>query len=141
MKSFKSWKYYHKWLSENDHHNHESSRFVRFLFPLTGLACLIWLIVRIIPKPSRAQYPCMKVAAPVAGSFVAYVVGLVVAALSFKKAGDYFRNSKYLLASVLVFSGFAAGLFMTLNTGSESFASSVSTDSLFVPVDPPNSPM
>ncbi|HEX9934288.1 MAG TPA: DUF362 domain-containing protein, partial [bacterium] len=83
----------------------------------------------------------MKVAAPIAGGFLAYVVGLAVAVFSFKKAGHYFRKSKYVLASILLLFGFAAGLFTILKTETRSYAHTNSADSLFVPTDPPNSPM
>ena len=53
-----------------DQKSSESGRLARFLLPLMGLACLIWMLVRVIPKPSRAEYPCMKVAAPIAGGFI-----------------------------------------------------------------------
>jgi hypothetical protein len=36
----------------------------RLLLPLTGLAALIWIIIRVAPKPSRAQYPCVQAATP-----------------------------------------------------------------------------
>ena len=63
----------------------------RFLLPLTGLACLVWMLVRVIPKPSRAEYPCMKVAAPLAGGFIAYIAGMTIVLFSFKKARHLFR--------------------------------------------------
>lgn len=105
------------------------------------MACLIWMLVRIIPKPSRAQYPCMKVAAPMASGFLVYVAGLAATIFSFRKARHFFRKSNYILASVLILSGAAIGLFTILHTDTESYAFSVSGDSLFVPTDPPNSPM
>jgi uncharacterized protein (DUF362 family) len=141
MKPFRSLRRHRGWIAENHQANRGRNKLVRFLFPLTGLVSLIWLLIRIIPKPSRAQYPCMKAAAPIAGGFLAYIVALAVAAFSFKKAGHYFRKSKHLLASVLVLLGFAAGLFTVLKTETGSYAHSVAADSLFVPIDSPNSPM
>jgi hypothetical protein len=37
---------------------------------LAGLASLVWFLVRVIPKPSRAFYPCQRAAAPLASGFV-----------------------------------------------------------------------
>lgn len=121
-------------------HHLRHDRFVRFLFPLIGLASLIWMLIRIIPKPSRAQYPCMKVAAPIASGFVAYIASMLIAVFSFKKAGNYFHRSKYVMASVLAFAALAAGAFTILRTDAVSHAGT-KADSLFVPTDPPNTPM
>ena len=41
-----------------------------------GLVSLIWFLVRVIPKPSRASYPCQRAAAPLASGFVIWLVGL-----------------------------------------------------------------
>lgn len=111
------------------------------LFPLIGLSALIWIIIRVIPKPSRMQYPCIKTAAPVAAGFVTYIIGLAAAVFFYKTGKYYIRKSKYLLASILLFLSIAAGLFTVLKTDNESYASIKYTDSLFIPVEPPNTPM
>jgi hypothetical protein len=38
----------------------------QWLFPLVGIAALVWYLVRVIPKPSRASYPCQRAALSVA---------------------------------------------------------------------------
>ena len=113
----------------------------RFLLPLTGLACLVWMLVRVIPKPSRAEYPCMKVAAPLAGGFLAYIAGMAIALFSLKKAAHLFGEKKFVVAAALVFCTAAAGIFTVLKTDSQSRAAILSTDSLFVPSDSPNTPI
>jgi Domain of unknown function (DUF362)/Secretion system C-terminal sorting domain len=106
-----------------------------------GLASLAWMLIRIIPKPSRAQYPCMRVAAPLAGSFIAYVGTAAIALLSFKRARQYFRRSRFAVASLFMMFGMAAATFMLLRTDARSYAFPATNDSLFVPSDPPNSPV
>jgi hypothetical protein len=132
---------HHKMSEKHQHNFLKDNKFIRFLFPLTGLACLIWWLIRVIPKPSRAEYPCMKVAAPIASGFILYIITLVVAVFSFKKAKAYFQNSKYALASIFILSSAVAGLFSILHTDNESYAHSVIADSLFVPIDSANSPI
>jgi hypothetical protein len=112
----------------------------RLFLPLIGFASLVWMLIRIIPKPSRAEYPCMKVAAPIASGFVAYVASVMIAVFSFEKARRYFHNARYVLASVMAFTALAAGLFVILRTDTETSARTMG-DSLFVPTDPPNTPM
>ena len=123
------------------HKSTGSNRLSRFLLPLTGLACLIWMLVRIIPKPSRADYPCMKVAAPLAGGFVAYIAGMAIVLISFKKAAHLLREKRSIVAATLVLCGVAVGMFTVLKTDSQSHAATLATDSLFVPSDSPNTPV
>ncbi len=126
-----------------DHRSSKGNRFSRFLLPLTGLACLVWMLIRVIPKPSRAEYPCMKVAAPLAGGFVAYIAGMAIALFSLRKASHLFAKHRSVWAAALVLCGVAVGMFTVLKTDSESqsYAAITATDSLFVPGEPPNTPM
>ncbi|MBP1657311.1 MAG: hypothetical protein H6Q31_1912, partial [Bacteroidetes bacterium] len=48
-----------------------------WLWIVVGLASAIWVLIRVIPKPSRATYPCQKVAQPLAAGFVVWLLGLV----------------------------------------------------------------
>ncbi|MEF8848614.1 MAG: DUF362 domain-containing protein [Candidatus Thermoplasmatota archaeon] len=41
-------------------------------FHIAGIACLIWFLIRVIPKPTRSQYPCQQVAIPVALGYIAF---------------------------------------------------------------------
>jgi hypothetical protein len=117
------------------------NKFPQWLFPITGLACLIWFLIRVIPKPSRAQYPCMRVAAPIASSFILYITGLAAAVFSFKKARQYFRKAQYTIALILFLSGLTVAVFMTYNKSTASFSSSVYNNVLTGPVDSANCPI
>lgn len=83
-------------------------------FPILGLTSLIWFLMRVIPKPSRAAYPCMRTAAPLASTFVVYVTGFLTSIFFFKRAQKFWRQSRYVvftLALVLAAS-FAIGSFL-----------------------------
>src|SRR5690242_5226429 len=60
--------------------------FLGWLFSGMGLVSLIWFLVRVIPKPIRATYPCQRIAAPVASSFVVWLLGIVGSAVAWRKA-------------------------------------------------------
>lgn len=49
---------------------------LKCLLPLIGLLALIWFLLRVIPKPSRAAYPCQRIAFPLASSFILWLMGL-----------------------------------------------------------------
>jgi hypothetical protein len=114
----------------------------KLLFPIIGIAAIVWILVRVIPKPSRAQYPCMKVAAPIASGFIVYVAGLAAAVFSFKKARIHFRNSRTGYAIVFVIAALIIGLFTILKSNTDFYAQTKSSnDSVFVPFDSANSPI
>ena len=73
---------------------------VRFLLPVLGFLSAVWMLIRIIPKPSRASYPCMKVAAPLASSFIAYCSGLFISIISWNRAKRAFREKRFIWAVV-----------------------------------------
>ena len=75
-------------------------RWIRWIFPLAGLASLIWFLIRVIPKPSRALYPCQRVAFPLASGFIASLLGFGASALAFKRARLNFARRRYLVAMV-----------------------------------------
>jgi hypothetical protein len=38
-------------------------------FILLGISSTVWFLIRVIPKPQRANYPCMQAAAPMMSGF------------------------------------------------------------------------
>ncbi len=60
--------------------------FLGWLFSGLGLVSLLWFLVRVIPKPSRASYPCQRIAFPVASGFVVWVLALLGSAFAWRKA-------------------------------------------------------
>jgi hypothetical protein len=78
---------------------------IKLFFPFIGIASLVWFLIRVIPKPSRAGYPCMRVAAPLASSFVMYVVSLIGSIAAFKYAKIKFKDTRYIsgILALIVF--------------------------------------
>ncbi|MBN1996431.1 DUF362 domain-containing protein, partial [candidate division KSB1 bacterium] len=72
----------------------------KLFFPVFGFLSLCWFLIRVIPKPSRASYPCMRATAPLASSFVVWVTGLFASVLFFKKARKFLFESRYILFSL-----------------------------------------
>jgi hypothetical protein len=72
----------------------------KLLFPIIGFLSLLWFLIRVIPKPSRISYPCMRATAPLAWSFVVWSTGLFASVLFFKKAKGFLFQSRYLLFSL-----------------------------------------
>ena len=69
-----------------------------WLLPVTGFLALIWFLIRVIPKPSRAAYPCQRVAAPLASTFVVWLMGLVGSVMAYCRGKALLRRSRAPLA-------------------------------------------
>ncbi|KNY26650.1 sugar-binding protein [Pseudobacteroides cellulosolvens] len=71
--------------------------FRKLLYPIMGLIALIWFFIRVIPKPSRATYPCQRAAFPIASSFVIWLTGILGGIAIFKKLNKRFAGSRYVM--------------------------------------------
>ncbi len=110
----------------------------KLLFIATGIISTIWFLIRVIPKPSRAAYPCMRVAAPVMSGFVVYLLTLGGVAIFLRKARRNFLRARYVAAASLLFAALITGaVFMGQNV-LFSHAKGLSTSG---PGDGPNQPM
>jgi hypothetical protein len=83
----------------------ENKSIFRLGFILTGILSSLWFLIRVIPKPQRATYPCMRVAAPWASAFLVYLIGLTGSVFSFKKSRHYFKVSRYRFAIAFLIAG------------------------------------
>lgn len=92
-----------------------------------GLAALIWFLIRVIPKPSRASYPCMKATMPLAASFVLYMMSLTSTMFVFKKARRFLINARYLLFTITLLIGIALSFITTALNNQKANASYMST--------------
>jgi parallel beta-helix repeat protein len=108
---------------------------VRWILPLAGVASLLWFLVRVVPKPSRATYPCQRLAAPLAGGFVIWLTGLLGSTLAYRQARRLIGQCRYLMAGVLLAVAVAA-VWWSLNLSADRGARAAWT-----PSEPPNSPM
>ncbi len=87
--------------------------FMKISFIITGIASTIWFLFRVIPKPQRATYPCMRIAAPIMSGFVIYLLSLIGSVAAFRKARLSFSRSKYIYGTVLILVAFTGLLFVT----------------------------
>ena len=74
-----------------------------------GFFALMWFLFRVIPKPSRASYPCQQAAFPLASAFVIWLTGVVGSYFGMKHLGRLITKNKYrILGAGLVATLFAA---------------------------------
>jgi hypothetical protein len=80
-------------------------------FIFAGVSSTIWFLSRVIPKPSRAAYPCMRAAAPIMSSFIIWGLSLLGVAAFYRKTKVSIARSRYLYAGL-----FAVALFVSAAT-------------------------
>jgi len=90
----------------------------RLLLIVMGILSTVWFLVRVIPKPSRATYPCMQVAAPFMSGFIVYLLSLGGITLAFRKAKQNIVKGRYLATGLFLLFA-VSGLVFTLTRGSQ----------------------
>jgi uncharacterized protein (DUF362 family) len=121
------------------HRHHERERawagWARVLYPVMCLAALAWFMVRVIPKPIRASYPCQRAAFPLASSLVIWLVGLKGGLWFWQELKAQWRHARPQLAkAVLVL---ASGLATWWAMGRSGLFAPLA----WTPSDPPNTPL
>ncbi len=86
-------------------------RLGKIVFVVMGMLATLWFLVSVIPKPSRATYPCMRAAAPIMSSFVVYLLGASATLFAFKKARKTLLNARYFATAFFVLVAISAAFF------------------------------
>ena len=88
----------------------------KIVYITISILATIWFLVRVIPKPSRATYPCMQIAAPMMSGFVLWIIAITGAAFAFKTAKLKILEAKYLAAVLFLIMGIASISFYSLRS-------------------------
>ena len=110
----------------------------RMLLPLIGGLALLWWLIRVIPKPSRADYPCQRVALPIAFQGITLLAGLFAVPVTFRKTRKLLYAHRYAAAAIGL--ALCAGGSLAVRTVCENAAKAEDTGT-FTPSDGPNQPM
>ncbi|MCD4774081.1 MAG: DUF362 domain-containing protein [Bacteroidales bacterium] len=70
---------------------------------ILGIVSTIWFLIRVIPKPSRASYPCMQVASPIMANFILYILSITGSFAAYKWFKYHLAKTKYINAFLLFF--------------------------------------
>jgi len=92
----------------------------RWLAWLTGCCALLWFLIRVIPKPSRAAYPCQRAAFPAASAFIVSLLTGCGGVAVFLR-----RHKLPVLAAVVLITGI--GIFLSSNLSAFDAAAPVSS--------------
>ena len=108
-------------------------------FLVLGIVSTAWFLIRVIPKPSRAAYPCMRTAAPFMSALLVYMLSFSGAFLAFRKARTNFYKSRYVMAGVFTALSLLIGLIFFGQDVRVAIAQNLSANGVLP--DGPNSPM
>lgn len=107
---------HHKNLKKQVSKSNDTPKYRRWLFlvtPVIGFIALLWFLIRVIPKPSRATYPCQRAAFPLASGFICWLLGLGGSVMILRRARRQFLQVRVVSAVTLF--GLAVGaLWVTL---------------------------
>ena len=109
--------------------------YMKWLWLFAGFFSLVWFLIRVIPKPSRANYPCQRAAFPLASSFLAYILGGCLTIAAFKKARKHVKQTRYVLAGFCITIGLMTAWLAVSVDSQRALAET------FIPVDPCNCPI
>jgi hypothetical protein len=76
----------------------------KLVFFVLGILSTLWFLIRVIPKPSRAAYPCMQATAPYMSAFVLWLTGIGGSAFSLVQLRKNWVASRYVLVFVFLLS-------------------------------------
>lgn len=74
----------------------------KVFFFFLGISSFIWFLIRVIPKPSRASYPCMRATAPFMSAFILYMISLTTTVWFLKKHNIKFMQTKFMMFFVFM---------------------------------------
>ncbi len=88
-------------------------------FILLGISSTLWFLVRVIPKPSRATYPCIQAASPIMSGFVIWLLSITGSTVAFNKAKKRFFKARYFAAAGFVMLGIFVATLYTAESGAK----------------------
>ncbi len=97
-----------------------------------GVISTIWFLIRVIPKPQRAGYPCMRAAFPVMTGFLLWIGSVTGAFAAFKLSGKYLRQKKVYFPILFAIIGIVFSLMVVIQPHQKSSAGILSSNAEIV---------
>jgi len=89
-----------------------AGKLARLSAAIVGLSALVWFLLRVIPKPSRATYPCQRAAFPIASAFVVWLCASMAGIFSLATLRQLVRRYRWAAVSLCAVTLAAAGVWL-----------------------------
>ena len=107
----------------------------KILFFILGILTTAWFLIRVIPKPQRATYPCMRASAPIMSGFIVYLLTVTGTFKAFSMARLNLKKAKIIWFGVFALIAAAGSLALLLQHPVTVFAKS-NTEWIITPNKP-----
>lgn len=81
------------------------------VWPVTGFLALAWFLIRVVPKPSRAAYPCQRAVFPLASAFILWIAATLASWSLLRGTGRLMTGHGHRVATA------AVAIFVFLSAG------------------------
>lgn len=96
----------------------------KIIFLALGILTTVWFLIRVIPKPQRATYPCMQASAPFMSAFVVYLLTLAGSLKAFSLARLNLKRARYFYFGIFMILAVAGSITFFVQNPVHVFASS-----------------
>ena len=96
----------------------------KIIFLSIGILTTVWFLIRVIPKPQRATYPCMQASAPFMSAFVVYLLTLAGSLKAFSLALLNLKRARYFYFGIFMILAVAGSITFFVQNPVHVFASS-----------------
>lgn len=103
---------------------------------IAGFTSTIWFLIRVIPKPQRATYPCMRASAPLMSAFVIWLMAFLGGTFSIVKMKQKLRENRYLAAGLFLVVAVSAGFLLISKSAEEALAKNTELKIWYKPNNP-----
>ncbi len=113
----------------------------RVIFIVMGILSTLWFLIRVIPKPQRAGYPCMKAAFPIMSGFIIWLVSASGSITAFRLAKKSLKAQRYLIGGTFAIIAVALGAFSIIQHQKKAEAAELYVaNDFFIPNQPIGEP-
>ena len=91
-------------------------------FIILGVSSTLWFLFRVLPKPSRAAYPCMRASYPMMSGFILWVLAATGATFAFNKAKYKLYEARYVAAALFIMIGIGSAALYTAESTAQTNA-------------------
>ena len=113
----------------------------RVIFIVMGILSTLWFLIRVVPKPQRAGYPCMKAAFPIMSGFIVWLLTVSGSFTAFRVARKSLKAQRYMIGGTFAFLALSLGIFAVVEQHKKAAAADLYVNNdFFIPNQPAGEP-